>query len=459
MLEDKLLEIAVKIEDTNGNGRGSGVLWAPRKESLYAYVFTAAHVVNSKETQIRLLDDKHQEVVLISQDVKCHSNYSYINDRRENDVAVIRIQNKAWMEKIPNIVFGKDYNHINIIGRGFPQNASDLNFILSGQALKGRISNSISNRFQIKLDPTMSVNQADRDAELEGYSGTGVFHEDRSENELVLLGICTFGQGRDAALGTVNNFSADLISEVCKENNWDLPGYESEAPLSFEPFIDECVSKITTEAIKDEIRYHAQELIENGLTPCSLTKLLNDCNDVPICKRKTRIRCENYWIAMLQFLSIIHIIGITTDGSMGPSIVIEKDGEKEAFPIEFVCSEGYDGNCRIDKLIRSLVLQSLTWGNKLRNNGIIIWSSDRTPTIKLYNRTKFGRIVRDICFEPRSEAKKIGLDLKYGEKAPNDLSVIHIEKLLEELDSIENVDRIDENIKKCIEELFISAAS
>ena len=461
MVDERLEQLAVRIENTSGNSLGSGVIWVPQIETQYAYIFTAAHVVSQGDIVIRCLNDcsTHGKILTYNNqgDINCHANYSKENDVLNNDVAVIRISKEEWMVNLPKLVFGKPIRNMEVCGRGFPLNARDGAFLMAGQMLEGSIGNCVKEikRFQIQLNMSR-LNQANRSGELSGYSGTGLFQQSDCQDELALLGIFSYGQGVDAALGTTNAFSVDLIKETCENYGWDIPEYSNDAPVSFEPYIQEAVGILSTERIKNEIYESACDLVADDLTPTSLIENLKDCHDIPKCK-SNRLRCKRYWIARLQLLSIIRTTGTPVETSQGLSLRIVQADNETNLPIEFICSEGHDGKCSIENFIRSLVISEYTRGRVLRDNGIVIWASDEVPTKKMYKKSKFSNIVKDICFETSGESRRYKLNIKYGESTPNNLAVIHIHKLLESIDDIDSDNCPSSGIKNCVEELFVDA--
>lgn len=458
MINEELESIAVRIEE-KGSGQylGSGTLCISDYKSKYAYIVTAAHVIYEKDFIVRAYCNNNENGQIIKSNIhikntKFHPEYDPTLDIKVKDVVVICVEKEEWMNLLPRTILGQPTKYGSILGRGFPDGTEEQIFKLAGQELEGCIGNisKEAHRFHLKLH--MDIDNGNRDEELKGYSGTGLFNTDKDENDLILLGVFSYGEGINAKNSITNVFDSELVQEIILQNGWEPFGITTDAPLSFEPFIELAVSRIETDIVRNELLVKAEDEICTKISP---DKLSTKYHDIPICIGN-RMRCEKYWTSILQLLSILSIVGVDVKDFNEPYISLEKNGDMIRVPIEFICSEGHEGKCQMGAFIRSLLYSDYAWGNKLRENGLIIWSSKDIPTKMKRNSTEISRIVANICQDRKDkEVVRRRLHIKYGEVIQNKFSIMHIHNLISDLDSYEEDDY--EDIIKYIKKVLSDA--
>lgn len=441
MSKRKIKQLAVKIYKKSGAAIGTGVLYVPLSDGKYAYVFTAAHVAEKGIDKQYLsfkacVGDSYEEFETKGDsDIKLHSKYA----SNEFDVAVVRVEKEDWMMGLPKLVIGNPVERDKVEGEGFPQSARDKTLKFSMLPLDGTINtcSDSDKRFQIVLDNKLQ----DASKELGGYSGSGIYNVSEDDEELVLIGIFSYGQGVNATQNITNVFYSSLLIEICEENKWEMPELSNQAPSSFEVYIDDAVNIIESDSVRSNLSDLARYFVESGIKPTLFVKQSSDIYDIPECKSNNRMRCKTCWISRLKLISILAFIKGDLKDLDKP--IIEIDSKK--VPIDFFCSEGSEGKCQMKKVVHSIVSSGFIWKNKFRDNAILIWASQEPPTHELMCCTKMNRIVGDICNQPINKIKLKKYDTLYGEGKNDNLSIIHINKLMKAID-IEEIDEVEKNV-------------
>lgn len=442
MSKRKIKQLAVKIYKKSGAAIGSGVLYVPSSDGKYAYVFTAAHVAEKGIDEQYLsfkacVGDSYEEFETKGDsDIKLHRKYV----SNEFDIAVARVEKEEWMRELPRLVIGDPVESDDVEGEGFPESARDKYLKFSMLPLDGTINtcSDSAKRFQIVLDNNL---QDERSAELEGYSGSGIYNISKDDEELVLIGIFSYGQGVNSTQNTTNVFYSSLIIEICEENKWEIPELSNEAPSSFESYIDDAVNIIENDSVRSNLSDLAMYFVESGIKPTLFVKQSSDIYDIPECRSTNRMRCKTCWISRLKLISILAFIKGNLDNLDKPIIEINR----RKVPIDFFCSEGSEGKCQMKKVVHSIVSSGFIWKNKFRDNAILIWASQEAPTHELMCCTQMNRIVGDICNQPINKIKLKKYDTLYGEGKNDNLSIIHINKLMKAID-IEEIDEVEKNV-------------
>ena len=173
---------------------GSGTLFFISKRKR-ACVLTAAHIVYSligkiqkKEIEICLTfrdnEDKNQNIII--DDSKCiyvHSKYKETSKGKNNylnDLALIDIPWKSWMDDMKIFRFDSGNSGIKINGYGFPMSLDEEkdrgqeDIFFGMGCFSGTIEFKHFGRLAVKYDAN-TVSDIDRDSVMEGYSGTGLF--------------------------------------------------------------------------------------------------------------------------------------------------------------------------------------------------------------------------------------------------------------------------------------------
>lgn len=446
MSKEKIKQLAVKIFDKIGKHIGSGTLFVPKERGKYAYVFTAAHVailgIEKEKLKFKMvIDEKEKNFETNDEDsMKIHEKYPKGDDVKEYDVAVIKVNRENWMEGLPTLTIGDPKEEDEIQGQGFPINACEPKFVFHMTPLEGKIGtcSNVDKRFQLVV--SNDLNSSDRDSELKGYSGSGLYEKRDGIEDLVLVGIFSYGQGKNALQKRTNSFYSELLQEICRKYNFEKPEKANQIPSSFKYYVEEATNLIENNELRQQILDLLAYLIEEGLIPAKLVASAEkDIYDIPECNNKYRIRCKECWIARLKLIYSLALLDDRIDNFKNPKIALD---DKKEIPIEFFCSEGSEGNSQLKKVVRSIYNKGFAYNTKFRDNAILVWASKGNPTHKSMNRTEFSRIVGKISTEPIYRKK---FDTMYGESKKNDLSIIHIDKLIEAID-VEDVKDVNNKL-------------
>lgn len=116
-------------------------------------------------------------------------------------------------------------------------------------------NNIFTLKYRIASD--YNINVADRNSELVGFSGAGVFFV--SNSELFLAGIHKGSSGYNAERGNLLGTTSDFIRNMCCENQFDIPVL---------------ISAINGD-LSDQIEYFKEEILENINSDDNSTKLLS----------------------------------------------------------------------------------------------------------------------------------------------------------------------------------------
>jgi hypothetical protein len=437
MNESRIKLLAVLIMNDGGATIGSGTLFVPRGNGLYAYIYTASHVIMEKDKQEKklkfkmLVDDKEIEFETDNEDsIKCHDKYNKDAEVKEYDVAVIKVKREEWMMKLPTLTIGKPKENDIIHGQGFPINAYEKTLQFAMLPLNGYIGtcSDISKRSQLWV--TNSLNPIEHDEDLIGYSGTGIYEECDDKSDLVLLGIFSYGQGDQAVQKITNIFYSELLRDICKKYDWEEPEDAKQLPRSFEPYVYDAIKIIENDTTRNQIKDLIDYFIQRGIGPSNIVDSKDTILDVPKCNNKNRTRCKECWTARLQLISILAILKVKMEDFKNPQIYIN---DQEVIPIDFFCSEGSQGLSQIRQVVRSIVDKEYAWSGKFRENAILVWASSGKQNTKVMERSQFNNVVRDICEDPVYRLK--GYDALYGEAETNNLSIIHIDELMRAVDA------------------------
>lgn len=429
--------VAVRVEAKGKDGGnsilGSGVLWRPHCESEYDYVFTAAHVVeelNGDVCVIRYLNDKENEefIEVENADICKHPGFlQHTNKSCEKDVAVIRF-NKRSSDFISYYFLDADFipGGDRLIFRGFPECVNDNeSFKLSAKTGEGTFGENDKNvhKFKYHISSTENLNITDRNRELKGFSGMGIFTN--NVQSITLIGIHSYGFKNDAAFNTIIAMPVNLITEICENNGWDIPQIENEIngnltdSIGF--FCSEIKNKILNNImLQDVVLQNYTKTIKSGNCGCS-----KECP-----KGIAEHKCEWFRGNLLILLSILRYLGSNID-----SQELHIAYRSECYPVKYICSEGMGtvARVKIQNFIESLKTDYLC-KNKIKNNSVIIWASEKSAHGELIiSRNEFENILPDITCSILSDPST-DFDIKIGFGSMKALSVIHINEIIDRID-------------------------
>ena len=230
-LKERIKKYAVKLKSENID-LGSGVLWKSAscpENSLY--VFTAAHVIKDYK-DISVEFEKDGEVVEVCvTEVLISGEYKKEGDKDDVAILILNYEYKEFQEyKI--IEIEKDLNTISENPQlsivGFPKEGSiNTSFRLSKDILLCRYEDYDKTMEMVKYKFVDSnIDNSDKNAELEGFSGSGIFAE--IDSEPVLIGIHKGALGQNVARGNLIGTVADCIRKICQIKGCELPEKSNE---------------------------------------------------------------------------------------------------------------------------------------------------------------------------------------------------------------------------------------
>lgn len=227
-----LEEYSVLISDKDRKKQGTGTLFY-QENSDYFYVFTCAHVLDYlDEIHIRILADPRGEAseeweVTVPAE---HVAYSPIDEveiigsrekKHSCDIAVIACEKGALPLQPAEFMFYPMNEQEKVRALGYP-GAFDPEESLYYQQdkLKGQIEKyqMKGNHFVIRVEDSF-LNQADRVAELKGFSGSPVWDDDSCGDGIFLYGgLIAYTNDGNASRARVNVMKGRLIQSLMKEN-------------------------------------------------------------------------------------------------------------------------------------------------------------------------------------------------------------------------------------------------
>ncbi|EKS4344802.1 trypsin-like serine protease [Clostridium botulinum] len=432
---DKLKNISVKFEqigEFSGKSKciGSGVIY--KTESEYDYIFTAAHVVNGiSALQIRYLDIDNKEQILRinTNDISMHKNYiPSENDKHGDvppkcDIAVIRcckLNTKIdlyRLRRMSNINYGEK---IEFLGYPFVQEQSDslLNLSYLHSEESKYIDKDIDvKKFNYRIGNDANINPVDRNEELEGLSGMGLFTYEN--NQLELIGIHSFGVGINVSNGICVGMMIELAEDVCKDKGWDIPEFKYKVRGNFKECLDYFSAEIEDKNLK-KIMYQLLNKDKNELISD------NFCGNSKVCDFGPFPYKCSYFINNLFIIACI-LKFINTDIDIDNPMI--KINEKDIY-VKYICSEGENvqGSVTMKDFVRSIKTDYLN-REQVKNNSLIIWNCKNNAWREMIcNKSSFDNIVGNIMDEL---IRDYDFDVIKGNLHPQKITIIHVNKLKE----------------------------
>ena len=222
----ELKKLSVRIQQSNMT-IGSGLLYITGDQNS-AYVLTAAHVLDNANfpIDVQCFPDDHIDsydnfCFSINYDgVVIHPNYvsgSSSDTNAQNDVALIRLPWRSWMNSRSKVFFDQAYVHLNVEGFGYPANSgvSDICLdVIAFTPTESRITNvsNVSRCMSSLLSGDCEINHANRAQEMAGFSGTAIAAA--NQNEIILIGFTINIPGTNGLLGRttlVNVYPAEEL--------------------------------------------------------------------------------------------------------------------------------------------------------------------------------------------------------------------------------------------------------
>lgn len=450
---EELKRYAVRLKSGNNN-LGSGVLWKPRlcqKHNLY--IFTAAHVIKNQENILVEFERDEGTIELAINELVISDKYQ--KDGDPFDVAIIPIDYEYQELTSYRVAeLSHDLNKIlknpQLVMLGFPEEGGiDSSFGLSMDTLKceyeavDRSIEAIKYKFVVP-----NIDNSDKNSELTGFSGAGIFAQ--IDSEIVLLGIHKGALGENAARGNLLGTTVDFIREMCIENNYDIPENTEivNGDLSDRrTFFIEDIMEDLKEDDYDKMYSLLGEILQQDMVEIIRSAFCNYCEE---CEYKTKYHsCEYFRGFLLVLVMFLKIMDKDTN------LLSPKVGEKSEIPICFVCSEG-KGVANKDKQVQ-LKLSHFIYAlktekevaSKLEDGCIIVWGSERAPrdNQRKCGYSEYKHVLRDITRKPGNE---IDITCVYSEPKPS--VIIHINEVINLLRE-GKLEQLKEKFVKYIEEL------
>lgn len=447
---EDLKKYVVRIKE-NQKYLGSGVLWrAQQNKDNHLYIFTAAHVVKeAKNIEVEFLkNNKKVKLPVVQSMIRISEKYQIKGDFYDAAIIVVNYE----YNELPSFKFFSFQRNAygllegkNLIMFGFPGEGNiDQSFKLSMDCMCLKyddVDNDISMlKYKIKSD----IDQSNRNEELQGFSGAGLFCD--LESEFVFLGIHKGAIGSNAARGNLIGTTSDFVRDMCGKNNWDIPVQINDVNGN----------------LSDQIAYIQEELFEDleiedipkvsslidKITQQDLTEIINGffCNFCEECQYKTNYhQCRSFRGFLLVILVFLNAVDDTVDLKK-PQVTIEKE-----IPVYFVCSEGQQRNTqaklKMNHFIYALKSQR-ELSHRLENDCIIIWGSAEGPrdNQKKCAYSQYKNVLSNIVRRPGSN-----LDITSVFNEPCPKAIIHVDEIIRMMRD-EPLQKLKEAFKEYIED-------
>ena len=435
---------------------GSGVLWKPegcQKNKLY--IFTAAHVVKDQEN-INVEFEVNGEIV----DVPVEMDKVIIPDeyQKENDLPDIGIivldyeyNNFPWYSVAKwEVDKSRIVKQPDLILVGFPvEGMMEKSFEISKDTLECKYESIDEKGWIVKYKfQQANIDNSDRNSELVGFSGSGIFAV--IDSELVLVGIHHGSLGINAVRGNLTGTTSDFIRKICEENNCVVPQRERKVNGNHSDRISFIKEEILDE-LEDDDYYKMLEVLQNTVSN-DVTEVINStfCDYCEECKLHKNYHCCDFFRG---FMLVLIIFFKTMDENMDLSLPRVK--EMNDIPIYFICSEGKgranrdnQTKLKINNFIYALKTKK-ELAYKLENDCVIIWGSERDPkdTHRTCSASAYKNVLRDISRADVNRLDITGVAYDFKPKC-----IIHVNEVIKMMCE-GNLEQLKSKFIKYIEEL------
>lgn len=410
---------------------GSGVLWKPKKcEQSKIYVFTAAHVIKNHENfEVEFWHNESMSKVSVDKN-KIVLSKKYHQQGDFGDVGIIVLD--YVYDDFPSyrfITFQSGFKNIclnkKLVMVGFPKEGHvEQSYELSKDTMYfeyAGVDNEISTlKYKILYG---NVNTSDRNSEIEGFSGAGVFCD--LDSELVLVGIHKGSVGSNAERGNLLGTTSDFVRSMCCENHYDIPevinGVNGDLTDQLEYFKEEIIADLEHEDII-KVSSLLREVIGQDMTEAVNGAFYNFCEECQY--RKNYHQCEYFRGFLLVLAVFLKAVNHSVD------LKVPHVREPKEIPIYFVCSEGLGRNThaqlKLSHFVYALKSQK-ELAHKLEEDCIIIWGSEEHPrdNQKKCTYSEYEKILGDITRRAGS-----ALDITSIFMEPRPKAIIHIGEII-----------------------------
>lgn len=268
-----------------------------------------------------------------------------------------------------------------------------------------------------------NVNTSDRNSEMEGFSGAGIFCD--LDSELVLVGIHKGAAGSNAERGNLLGTTSDFIRNMCCENQYDIPNVINEINGNLSDQLEYFQEEILVDLEIEDMEKVSSLLYE--VTGQDMTEALNGIfyNFCEKCHYRTNYhQCDHFRGFLLVLAVFLKAVNENVDLAM-PRVRVPKE-----IPIYFVCSEGLGrsthAQLKLNHFVYALKSQK-ELAHRLEDDCIIIWGSEQQPrdNQKKCTYSEYKNVLGDITRMPGST-----LDITSIFKDPRPKAIIHIDEII-----------------------------
>lgn len=420
---DTIKSNVVKIED-NGAFLQSGVLWMPSEESEVAYVFTVKHgIEKSTPTNIRFWHGSNEFDFPVSK-VLFHSDNAI-------DTAILVISNCGLpvspfaflalhdLEALGN----KESMTVPLQVLGYPAIRCSVGYPGPNQqhyfpcSIDNPYENESTRTFLASYDSSARISPTDPEADLEGFSGGGLFA--RIQNVVFLCGIYCGTPTEAVHNRDITLLSLRAIQEICSDYN--LP------PINFQPLIPDSLSKHLGLCLCELGSDHILKDCLQEVSRCNFTELIRtSCGQCNPCEYGEHFYlCDRFQQQMLNSSALINYHNV--DFKDDEALKVLKS--EEYHEVRIICSDVRP--TRVFELIRFLK-QDYLGRNNLSENTLILWTGKERckQSHASCTRTEYQNIICDIAKAPQNP-----LDFSDVNEAPEQLAVINVPYILDEMEA------------------------
>lgn len=416
--------VVVKIKYDGSDG--SGVLFQTDDYS-FTYLITAWHCLNSTKTiNSEVLAISKQEAGIMSEFDISIQDYLVIPHK---DIVIIKVDYipAVLLNFASNLMVGDD---VQITG--FPVAMDNAASKVKRYPLGVSIV-SLPNENDIVMESKQSLDTYCNSPKevVSSYSGSGIFRV--MDDEIYLCGIVTELGEPDGAFGALNGISIESLQNELKENKWEtLCDIEC---CTFNHF-----KEGTIEIFEEQMKRICSIQIPNVRKNVLPSDIKNKCGKKLVWPYSTaKLNNKNIWEGWLLYLII-------------RSIENRENMKNERFYVS--------NSSRKVKLIYVTNKTTLSdflkeylkdaYGD-IRNGDFLIIKTDKAPARKILKRSQIDKIVTDvsnvICIKEEMYIDDVKSDTQK-------LSMIHIEKMVEDLNNIiDEFDNVSIGDKELEEEL------
>lgn len=224
---------------------GTGFLVVP-EEGDFAYVLTAAHLLYDVHQVLNIqflgeFDHDANTRNVSKENYIFHSNYHHDRTLQEvqyGDAALIRIQKEDWMISCSPVFWGIPSSGMPIEAIAFSYANSDCDIRHGSAFLQTsiRVYTPDTHRISATIAGEIRLNDADRNYEIEGMSGS--LFAARGQDAIILVGIFCSTTGDNAVHGQMNMVDMTALCELLSQQGVSLSQHVIQPTASENSFVE-----------------------------------------------------------------------------------------------------------------------------------------------------------------------------------------------------------------------------